>query len=228
MKKFEQEIAALRQRVVEMGKLTETMVGEAIALLTKTQDSELIEQVLTHEEQLDRMQLEIDKEAIRLLTVYSPVASDLRFILSVSRITNELERMGDHTTNMGESVQLMATKTDVPVLNLITKMASVVRTMVSDALDAFLCGDNRKAQNTIASDDMVDALNDQIIEELLSDDLVRDVLAGNQDIAGALAQLLIARSLERIADQATNISEEVVYMVKGDDIRHRGSVVGMR
>ena len=100
-------------------------------------------------------------------------------------------------------------------------MATVVSGMLRDALDAFAKNDISKAQTTIADDNIVDALNDQIVGDLLNMEIVRDVLSGAKDIAGALGQLLIARSLERIADQATNISEEVVYMVKGDDIRHQ-------
>ena len=90
----------------------------------------------------------------------------------------------------------------------------------SDALDAFLHDDVNKARATIAADDMADALNDQLIEELLSDEIVQTAVDDSQDIAGALSQMLIGRSLERIADQSTNVSEEIIYMVKGDDIRH--------
>ena len=100
-------------------------------------------------------------------------------------------------------------------------MAAVVKGMISDALNSFVQSDIRKARATIASDNMVDALNDQVIGELLSVEAVREVTQGAGDLAGRLAQLLIARSLERIADQSTNISEEVVYMVKGHDIRHQ-------
>lgn len=223
MKKFEQELTELRHRVVEMGDLTEAMVRQAIEAISHTDDKRLFDSVFHDEERLDQMQLDIDKEAIRLLTVYSPVATNLRFIMSVSRITAELERIGDHATNMCESVQLMASKTKAPLLPEVLTMAGIVCGMVSDALNAFLQNDIKKAQSTIASDDMVDALDDQIIKELLSDEVVREVLKGPKDIAGALAQLLIVRSLERIADQSTNISEEVVYMVKGDDIRHGAS-----
>lgn len=221
MKKFDHELTRLRQRVIEMGNLTELMVSSAIDVVFDAHNSEKIASVLNNEEHLDQMQLEIDKEAIRLLTVYGPVATDLRFILSVSRINLELERIGDHATNICENVQLMISKVEVAPLSEVQKMAEVVRSMVHDALDAFLQSDHRKAQSVIAQDDLVDALNDQIIEELLSDDLVRKILAGPKDIVGALAQILIARSLERIADQATNISEEIVYIVKGDDIRHQ-------
>jgi phosphate transport system protein len=221
MKKFDHELGDLRQRVVAMGNLAESMVRKAIYFMASPQDGRIAEQVLRYEEQLDLMQLETDKEAIRLLTVYSPVAADLRFILSVSRITAEVERIGDHATNMCENVRLMVSKSDVSPLPEVSKMAKIVSGMVGNALHAFLQNDSRKARSTIAADDMVDALNDQIIQKLLNDEGVREVLAGPQDIAGALAQILIARSLERIADQSTNICEEVIYTVKGHDIRHK-------
>ena len=220
MKKLEEDLADLRRLVIEMGNLTEEMVVKSIKAVDVADRDELISAVMKDEERLDQMQLDIDKEAIRLLTVYSPVAGDLRFVMSVSRITAELERIGDHSTNMCENIQLMASKAITEVEPEVQQMGSIVNEMVSDALNAFLHSDHRKARSTIAKDDLVDSINDQIVEELLSDELVKEVLAGNRDIAGALSQMLIARSLERIADQATNISEEVVYMVKGDDIRH--------
>ena len=220
MKKLEEDLADLRRLVIEMGNLTEEMVVKSIKAVDVADRDELISAVMKDEERLDQMQLDIDKEAIRLLTVYSPVAGDLRFVMSVSRITAELERIGDHATNMCENIQLMASKAITDVEPEVKQMASIVNEMVSDSLNAFLHSDHRKARSTIAKDDLVDSINDQIVEELLSDELVKEVLAGTRDIAGALSQMLIARSLERIADQATNISEEVVYMVKGDDIRH--------
>ena len=122
---------------------------------------------------------------------------------------------------MCESLQLTHAEKEIVWLPEVEKMASVVKVMVSDALNSFVQSDIRKARATIASDNMVDALNDQIVGELLSIEVVREMLKGPTDLASALAQLLIARSLERIADQATNISEEVVYMVEGDDIRHQ-------
>ena len=221
MKKFEKELANLRQAVVAMGEVTESMVAAATDAISSPHNQSLLEQVLSQEKRLDHMQLEIDREAIRLLTVYSPVAGDLRFILSIFRITAELERIGDHATNMCENVQLMASKTDAEPLAAIPKMGGIVRGMVSSALDAFLHSDSSSAEAVVAKDDAVDALNDQILEALLGEPAPGEFDVGSRDIAIATAQVLIARSLERIADQSTNISEEVVYMVKGDDIRHR-------
>ena len=223
MKKFDTELGELRQKVVEMGNLAEEMVGSSVDAITAPGRDDLIRRVIVQEERLDQMQLALDKESIRLLTVYSPVAHDLRFIMSVTRITTEVERMGDHSVNMCQAIQLMASKTGVPPLSMLLKMASAVRTMVGDALNAFLHDDIRKARATIDADDIVDVLNDQLVEELLSDEDVRAAADDRKDIAGALSQMLIGRSLERIADQSTNVCEEVIYMVGGEDVRHEKS-----
>jgi phosphate transport system protein len=219
MKKFEQDLAALQTRLVEMWDLTESMLALATAALSK-QESDPSEEVLQREDQLDRMQVEIDHDAVRLLTVYSPVATDLRFVLSVSHVNMALERIGDQAVNLCEDLQLMFAKSDVPPLPKLLQMAKLVNGIVHDALSAYLARDVDKAQETIKHDDRVDALNEEIVRELLSDEFVREVLSGSQDMGGAMAQILIARSLERIADQANNICEQAVYAVKGDDIRH--------
>jgi phosphate transport system protein len=225
MKKLDHELELFRQRLMDMGNLAEKMVRQSAEALVDPRQSILTDAIADEENRLDLMQLEIDREAIRLLTVYSPVASDLRMIMSISRITTELERIGDHTMNMCESLQLLVSRDEIDLPPAVLRMASVVSGMLRDALDAFAKDDIAKAQSTIASDNIVDALNDQIIGDLLNMEILRDVLAGARDIAGALGQMLIARSLERIADQATNISEEVVYMVKGDDIRHQSLAI---
>lgn len=227
MKKLDNDLTTLRHKLVEMGNLAEQMVLQATEALSSLQVDELDRVINEEENRLDLMQLEIDREAIRLLTIYSPVAADLRTILSISRMTAELERIGDHAVNLCESLQLMAAKTDLEILPTLHKMAGIVNEMVQGALNAFAQNDVAMAHATIAHDNMVDALNDQVLGELLSIEVMRKVFQGEEDIASALAQLLIARSLERMADQATNISEEVVYMVKGDDIRHRSLNVSL-
>lgn len=224
MKKLEHELNVFRHRLVDMANLTEKMVRNVVESLETPYENKNIKSIIEDEDRLDLMQLQIDKEAIRLLTVYSPVAGDLRTIMSISRITAELERIGDHTVNIGESLQLLQARNEAEILPSIVKMAHAVVGMIHDALDAFAQNDIEKAQATIAGDNIIDVLNDQIMNELLSMETVREILEGAKDIAGALGQLLVVRSLERIADQATNVSEEVVYMVKGDDIRHRSLV----
>ena len=219
MSQLEDQLESLSSSVVEMGSLTVSMLCQAIDAVEKA-DVDATQPVFEAEKALDQLQLEIDKEAIRIMTVFSPVAGDLRLVLSVSRITAELERIGDHATNLCECLQLMTSRTDArPILEVI-KMGGIVKEMVRNSLAAFGRKDSSLALLTIANDDMVDALNDLIVKKLLQDDIVREVIIAQKNIAGSLAQILIASSLERIADQATNICEEVVYMVKGSDIRH--------
>jgi phosphate transport system protein len=220
MKKFDRELADIQQRLVAMGDLAQSMVGLAtIALKDRTKDVQA--EVAASESQLDQMQVKIDHDAIRLLTVYGPVATDLRYILVVTRITSQLERIGDQVVNIFESLQLMGTPPDHATLSKLQEMAELVGQMVQDALDAYFSKDPAKAETTRTHDDAIDALNAQIVKELLSDEVLHKVLSGTQDIKDALAQILIARHLERIADQANNICKEVIYMVKGADVRHR-------
>lgn len=218
MKKFEQEQEALRNRVVHMGELAQSMVAMAISAMTDL--PAVYQKVLAVEEEVDQMQLDIDHEAVRLLTVYTPVAGDLRFLLSVSRVNMALERIGDQAVGLCHNLDFSARHADASVLPKLHRMGDLVQGMVRDALRAFALKDASLARATMAHDDAVDALNDEIMKEILSDDIVRQAITGPRDIAGALTQVLLARSLERMADQATNICEEVIYIVKGDDVRH--------
>lgn len=220
MKKFENELSQLKHALVEMGEVAEAMLACANKAITDRENESLYAKVLEDEDRLDLMQLDVDHEAVRLLTVFGPVASDLRFVLMASRIASELERIGDQAVNVCESLRLMASKTESPPLPELIKLSKVVGGMVHDANTAFVNNDASVARSTIAHDDLADALNDQIITELLSDEVIRGAMNNPDEIAGALAQVLIARSLERIADQSTNICEEIIYLIKGHDIRH--------
>lgn len=218
MKKFEQDLADLKRDVVEMGAVAQAMIGDAVKALVE-RDSAHIKDVFAGEEKLDQFQISIDNEAIRLITVYTPVAADLRFLLMVARINTELERMGDQAVNMCEYVELLLAEPELkPLLNL-SRMADLTRGMVDDALQAFLTRDTKKAKETLGTDDVVDALNDQLFRELLT-----YAMEKSENLTRCMALILVSRSLERIADHATNICEEVVYMVKGEDIRHQPEV----
>lgn len=219
MKKFDQELDGLHRRIAEMATLAESMVRMA-ADAVKDRSQNKHDEVAASEERLDQMQVDLDHDAVRLLTVYGPVATDLRDLLVVTHVTAQLERMGDQVVNVIESLELMQTSPDHRPLPEVCKMAELTCQIVSDALAAYFDKDAVKAETTRGHDDVVDALNLQITKTLLSEEVLRDVLKGTADIADALAQLLIARHLERIADQAVNICKEVVYMVRGDDVRH--------
>jgi phosphate transport system protein len=214
MKKFEQELNALKHRVMEMGKATEEMVVRSTAALID-QDTSAMEKVLAAEALLDRFQLEIDGEAVRLITIYTPIAKDLRFLLMVARINAELERIGDQAVNNCEYVQTLKAASEVTMRD-IARMSEITRGMVRGALDAFDQEDIDKAQAVLTSDDEVDQLYYQTFSDLLED------TADDADrLSRSMNLILVARSLERIADHATNICEEVIYMVNSEDIRHK-------
>lgn len=220
MKKFDYELEKMRSRLIEMGELTRSMV-RLVAAGLKDRTLNIYEQVAAKERQLDQMQMAIDHEAVRMLTVYGPVATDLRYLLVCTHVTSQLERIGDQTLNICESLQMMhGDPAEHPILPNIVKMADLTCELLDDALDAYFTKSADKAIVTRTRDDVIDALNDQANRELLTIEVLQDVLSGAKDIADAVAQILIARYVERIADQATNICKEVVYMVRGDDVRH--------
>jgi phosphate transport system protein len=178
-------------------------------------DTSAMERVLVHEANLDRFQLEIDGESVRLITIYTPIAKDLRFLLMVTRINAELERIGDQAVNNCEYVQTLSSVGAGP-LGDITKMSEITRGMVRNALDAFDQEDIGKAELVLECDDEVDNLYNQTFSDLLED------TADDDDrLSRSMNLILVARSLERIADHATNICEEVIYMVNSEDIRHK-------
>ena len=215
MKKFEQELESLKQQVMEMGDVAESMVGWASAALVG-RDRALIQKVQASERKLDRYQLEIDSEAIRLITIYTPIAKDLRFLLMVARINTELERIGDQALNNTEYVLLLLSAPPAQTLRDLSRMSEITRGMVHNALQAFHDEDTDKAQEVLQADDEVDSLNSQIFRDLLTDKSVDP-----ETINQCMTLILLARSLERIADHATNMSEEVIYLVKGEDVRHQ-------
>jgi phosphate transport system protein len=214
MKKFEQELDSLKRRVMEMGATTEEMVAWSTAALID-RDASAMERVLTNEARLDQFQLEIDGEAVRLITIYTPIAKDLRFLLMVTRINAELERIGDQAVNNCEYVQTLTASPKRP-LSDISRMSELTRGMVRNALDAFDHEDIEKAETVLKSDDEVDRLYNQTFSDLLADP------ADDADrLSRSMSLILVARSLERIADHATNICEEVIYMVNSEDVRHK-------
>lgn len=215
MKKFAQELDNLKHQVMEMGEVAESMVGWATAALIE-RNRDLIEKVQVSEPKLDQFQIAIDGEAIRLMTIYCPIAKDLRFLLMVARINSELERIGDQALNNCEYVEMLLAAPPAQPLDDVARMSEITRGMVHGSLQAFHDEDLERAQQVLRADDDVDALNAQTFRDLLAHKIVdQDTL--NQ----CMTLVLVARSVERIADHATNICEEVIYMVKGEDIRHQ-------
>ena len=199
-----------------MGKLAESMFQDALGAL-KERDASLIKNVLAKEDQVDQLQVEIDDEAIRSMATFAPVATELRFLLMVARINLELERIGDQAVNMCEEVQLLLSEPELKPLADLSRMADIASRMLHQSLEAFTNKSTEKAMEVIRADDEVDALNHQIFRELLT-----YMVTDPKNVTCSVALILLTRSLERIADHATNIAEEVVYMIQGKDIRHQG------
>jgi len=215
MRKFELELDSLKNRLLEMGQVAERMVARASEALVQ-RDRKIVADVLAGEERLDRYQVEIDGEAVRLITVYTPTAKDLRFLLMVVRINTEIERIGDQAVNNCEYVEMFLSNSPARPLHDLSRMTDIACEMVHGALAAFASEDVDMARRVVALDDQVDALNRQTFTDLLADS------ADDPDtVKRSMSLILLARSLERIADHAENICEEVVFLVKGEDIRHQ-------
>jgi phosphate transport system protein len=223
MKKFDLELDDLQQKLADMGRVTVEMVGVSVSAVAD-RSVDLSDKAAGLESQVNQMQVDIDREAMRLLTVYGPVASSLREILVMTHVTAQLERICDQVVNVCESLQMMKPGTEPVAFEHIRSMSELAAAMVEDSILAYSSSDTALAEATRAQDDMVDSLNALVVQELLSDEVVREVVAGRQDVKDSLAEILIARHFERIADQAVNICKEVVFMVRGDDVRHRAKV----
>jgi len=213
-RQFDKQLEELKKKLVRMAALAETMIDKTISELV-SRDERLAEKVPQYEEELNRLQIEIDDQALTLLATQCPVAKDLRFIVAATKINGELERIGDLVINITENVHVLAQQPELKPLIDIPRMADLARKMVRDSIDAFLRGDPLLAQSVIMTDDQVDDLKDQVLRELLT-----YMMADPKAIERALALILISRHLERIGDHATNIAEDVIYMTQGRDVRH--------
>ena len=211
---FDKDLGELKKKLLRMASIAEIMIDQAIKELV-TRDEQAAVQVPQYEDELNRLQIEIDEAALTLLATQQPVATDLRFIFATAKINSELERIGDLAVNITQNVHVLAQQPPLKPLIDIPRMAELARKMVKDSLDSFVKQDVSLAQAVILTDDQVDDLRDQIMRELLT-----YMMADAKAIERALALILVARHLERIADHATNISEDVIYMCQGRDVRH--------
>ncbi|MSO20047.1 MAG: phosphate signaling complex protein PhoU [Acidobacteria bacterium] len=208
------ELSELRRRLLEMSGLVESSVYHSVQALV-AQDAEQAAQVHSNEIRINRMELEIDEMATRLLALEAPVAADLRLITAAMKINTDLERMGDLAENIAKRAQsLMKQKLVKPAID-IPHMASLTENMVRTALDAFVRADVEMARTVLASDDAVDKVRNVIYDELI-DYMQSDPSAVRQ----CVDMMFVARDLERIADHATNIAEDVVFVIEGVDVRH--------
>lgn len=215
--RFQQGLDDLRQKLLAMGGLAEQAIDRAIRAY-QTRDISLCRKVLDGDDEINRAEQEIDELGLDLLAMQQPMASDLRFILAVIKIKADLERVGDQAVNIAQRVQDMASLPTVEVPVDILSMASIVSEMVRKSLEAFVKHDAALAQSVLEMDDVVDHMNREAfssIEQTMENE--RAIVHQSLDV------LLIARNLERIADHSTNIAEDVIFWVRGADVRHHST-----
>jgi phosphate transport system protein len=211
---FEQELQDLKGKILQMGGLVEEQVQGALLALTE-RDSDLARKIIANDRQVNKLDVEVDEESLRLLALQQPAARDLRFITTAMKISTELERISDLAENICErTIELNEEPQLKPYID-IPRMANWSLRMVKESLDAFVNHDAGLARKVCTDDDFVDDLTHQLFRELLS-----FMLENPQTITRAIRITFIAKYLERIADHATNVAELVVYMVEGKIIRH--------
>ncbi|HZP25234.1 MAG TPA: phosphate signaling complex protein PhoU [Terriglobales bacterium] len=215
--RFQQGLDELKEKLLRMGGLAEQAIDRATEAF-RTRDSKYCQMVLTGENAINEAEREIDELALDLLAMQQPMAIDLRFILAVLKINADLERVGDQAVNIAQRVLDLISEDEVELPVDIPKMADAVSTMVQRALEAFLDGKAEVAEAVLQMDNIVDRMKDEAFVVLVQK--MHDEPACTRP---ALDVLLIARNLERIADHATNIAEDVIFWVRGADVRHGGA-----
>ena len=211
---FEQELEELKERLLWMGSLAERAVHQAVHALLET-DEGLARRVIDEESAINEMQIEIDERVMRLLALQQLMATDLRFALAATRINADLERIGDSAVNMAQSAQRLLRHPRVKPYVDLPRMSELAEQMVRDSLNAVVRGDVELAKDVLKRDDLVDGLRDQMFRELLT-----YMMENSAVVFPAFELVLVAKNLERVGDHATNIAEDVIYMVAGRDVRH--------
>jgi phosphate transport system protein len=214
LRHFIEELDELQKKLLEMGGLVESGVHNSVLSLIR-HDESLAQEVLRNEARINQMEIEVDDFAVGLMALYQPMARDLRFLTAAIKINADLERMGDLAVNIVERALSLIYQPPVKPLIDIPQMAKLVESMVRRSLDSFVKRDSELARAVLLSDDAVDELRDAIYHELI-DFMERD----SRTVSRSVDLMFVARNLERIADHATNIAEDVLYLVQGVDVRH--------
>jgi phosphate transport system protein len=213
--KFHRELENLKQKLLALASLAAEAVDRSVSAFL-TRDEALAHQVITGDRAVNDLEEAIDGECVRLLALFQPVAIDLRRLMAVDHIIAELERLGDCATNIAEEVLALRELNPRPPHPQLKQMVQDVQKMVRQSLNAFLSNDAGLARQVCRADDEVDELDRSIIAELLN-----EMTGDPAGIPAGQSQINVVRNLERVGDHATNIAEQVVYMVEGESIRHR-------
>ncbi|MBN2029074.1 phosphate signaling complex protein PhoU [bacterium] len=213
--RLQREIENLKKRILTLGALVEEHVYLAVKAISD-RDEKLAQQVIDGDMKIDEMEVDLEEECLKLLALHQPVAIDLRFIVAVLKINNDLERIGDLAVNIGERAAYLAVKEPVKMPFDFKKMTDKVRTMLKKSLDSLVNVDTKLALEVGGMDDEVDAINRETYRK------VAEGIKKHPEQSDCLLHLLsVSRHLERMADQATNIAEDVIYMIDGTIVRHK-------
>jgi phosphate transport system protein len=215
---FDDELIELKQKLLKMADTAQQMIRLSIEALVQRKGA-LTDEVFSLENDVNRMEIEIEEEALRLLALRQPIAGDLRLLTAMLKINNDLERIADQAYNIAEIALNLLKEPPLKPLIDIPRMATIAQNMVKNSIHAFVHHDPELAQQVCASDDEVDLINDQIFRELLT-----YMMEDPRSITRAVELILVSRNLERVADHATNIGEEVVFIEEGKNIKHQASV----
>lgn len=214
MRRIDEDILEIRRLILKMGAMIEERLELAIKALIERDDKKA-QLVIESDNQVDQLEVEIDRTSRNMIVLKQPAAKDLRFVFTAIKITTDLERIGDLLVNICERTMEIVNEPPLKPYVDLPRMVNQVRRMIQKSLDAFFEGDAELAQSVIEDDKVVDDLNIQVFRELLT-----YMMEDTKNIRKALALSSISKSLERVGDHTTNIAEMVVFMVKGKDIRH--------
>ncbi|HEX8394256.1 MAG TPA: phosphate signaling complex protein PhoU [Longimicrobium sp.] len=215
---FHEELARLKSQLLDMSGLAEELVARSMTAL-RQRDGELAQEVIRRDNDLDAMEVMIDDMCIHLLALQQPMARDLRLITMAMKISNDLERVGDHAVNIAEAVRHLVDQPVYLEFPEIEEMARLATEMLSDALDTFVRADAEGAREVCRRDDRVDGLHNSLFRILLT-----HMMEDPRRIGASMSLFLVSRNLERIGDLATNIAEDVVFLVEGRNIKHGASL----
>ena len=211
---FDEELKSLKQTLLHMADVTQSMIGLAVRALSERKET-LAQEVFRHEDEVNHLEIEIEDAVLKLLALRQPAAGDLRLLTAILKINNDLERIADQSVNISEiAVDLLKQPPLKPLID-IPHMANLAQRMIKNSLEAFVNQDPVLAQQVCVDDDAVDTLNDQVFRELLT-----YMMEDPKSITRAVDLILVSRNIERIADHATNISEDVIFIVQGKNIKH--------
>ncbi len=213
-RRFHDELDILQERLLEMAGIVEEVIQRA-AQAVLDRDASVAEEIIEIDDRVDELEVEIDERVIELLALQQPMASDLRQIVTTNKISNDLERMGDHAVNISKAARRLTESSPLPQIRELSEMAEITQGMVADSLAAYVSRSPGTARMVCLTDDKVDDLRRSMYRIL-----VTHMLEDPKRIGGALELLLVSQNLERIADLATNIAEDVVFLVEGRTIKH--------